>query len=281
MSIAKKSPLLFLPIFALSLQICSAQAPSGAVNIPFGIDTPVFDLTGSYTLDQTISGIGGTPTDLNFGISLNLGPGGALTGSGQTLVSVGAVGTSPFAANYIVKGRVGGGGNNDVRATFVVQLVGLDTVFGIPNTPIHITVAYNLTVDPTTLTLNGTARGSISLGGKSGRINSTITPLPLPQGVDGTWTLQMNIVPLSTLGGSGTIVVGSVVNANNATVGRVLQTGLRGTFSSASDLARVTLVGLRSAYSSGSTVSLSFTPAGSVNTLHGTILGQRVLITSP
>jgi hypothetical protein len=281
MSIAKKSALLFLPIVALSLQMCSAQAPSGEVSIPFGIDTPVFDLTGSYQLDQSIVGEGGTATDLNFGVYLNLSPGGALTGSGSTLVSVGDGSLAPFAATYSVTGRVGGGGAKAVRATFTVQLIGEDTVFGIPNTSIHISVAYNLTVDPTTLTLNGTARGGITLGSKGGRIKSAVGPLALPEGVDGTWTLQMHIVPLSTLGGSGEIVVGSVVNANAETVGRDLQTGLTGTYSAASNLAHVTLAGLRSAYSSGSVVSLSFTPDGTVDSMHGTILGQTVKIASP
>jgi len=158
-----------------------------------------------------------------------------------------------------------------------VQLSGRDTVIGIPNTPIHISVSYNMTIDTNALALNGTARGSLSLGQNSARIKSAVGPIPLPQGVDGTWALQMNIVPYTRLGGSGIITVGSVLNANEGTIGRVLQTSLTGTYSSANNLARVTLTG-RSGRGT-SALSLSFTPDGAVQTMHGTILGQKVKIT--
>lgn len=276
MSIAKKSLFLSLPLFALSLWTCCAQVTSGPLNIPFGIDTPVFDITGDYALTQSVVGQGGALTDLSFGVSINNSPSGGLSGSGQTLVSIADGSFAPFAANYVVRGKISGGGTNNIRVTFVVQLSGRDTVVGNPNTPIHITVSYNLIIDTSGLALNGTVRGSLKLGNNSARINSTVGPIPLPQGVDGTWTLQMSIVALNRLSGSGVITVGTVVNANAGTVGRVLDTGLTGSYSATSNLARVALVGRNGAR--GSTLNLTFFPDGTVNSMRGTILGQRVTI---
>jgi hypothetical protein len=279
MSAVMKRRLLVLPLLALSLQFCSAQAPSGAVNFAFGSDTPVFDLTGNYQFDQQITGAGGTLTDLSFGISFANDPRGGLTGSGTTLVSIGDGSFAPFAANYVVHGRISGGGAQATRVTLAVRLFGVDTVAGVPNTPISITIAYNLTVDPVALALNGTSRGQVSLGRLgSSHINSDVGPISLPDGVDGTWVVQMTIVPLRQLGGSATIVVGNVVDQNLGTIGRTLTTSLNGNFSARSDLARVRLTGQND--SRGTSLNVTFDSSDNLDALNGTIMGQKVLISA-
>lgn len=280
MRTAKKNLFLFisLSVFALLTPASRAQAPSGVINIPMGANTPVYDLTGYYDLDQSIEGAGGTLTDLSFSVYLNNGPGGALTGTGTALVTLADGEVAPFAASYVATGRVSGGGNNPVHVTLTVRLVGNDTVVGIPDTRIRITVTYNLTVDPVGLALNGSAKGSLSLGGDSARINSAVGPFALPSGADGTWSVQMSIVPLNRLDGTGVITVGSGLNANAQTIGRVLQTGLTGSYSVQTGVSRVTLNGL--GFSRGSSLKLNFFSDGSIESFSGTILGQKVLFTA-
>jgi len=274
-----KSRLLILALLSVSLRFCSAQAPSGAVNFSFGTDTPVFDLTGSYGFTQQLNGTGGTPTDLSFGIALVNDTRGGLTGSGSALVSIGDGSFAPFGANYIARGRVSGGGAKATRVTLTVHLFGSDTVSGVPNVAISGMITYDLTVDPVALALNGTGRGQISLGKLgSSHISSDVGPIPLPQGVDGTWVVQMTIVPLNRLAGSGTIIVGNVVDQNVGTVGRSLPEGLTGTFSASANLAKVKLTGSNN--SRGTSLNLTFTPDGGIDSANGTILGQKVLISS-
>lgn len=274
-----KRRFLVLPLLAVSLQFCSAQLPPNPVTFDFGSATPVFDLTGSYQFDQQITGVGGSQSDLSFGITLANTTSGGLSGSGTTLVYIGGGSIAPFAANYRVSGRISGGGAQATRVTLTVVFFGEDTVAGLPNTPISGTLTYNLTVDPIGLALNGTVRGKLSLGALGGgRINSSFGPISLPDGVDGTWIVQMNIVPLNRLGGSGTIVVGNVVNADQDTVGRTLTTGLTGNISSSTGLANVRLSGLPG--SGGTSLNLTFDSSANLDAANGTILGQKVLVSS-
>lgn len=277
MSAVMKSRLWILALFALSVRFCSAQAPSGPVSFSFGADTPVFDLTGSYEFTQQVTETGGTATDISFGVALVNNARGGLSGSGSTLVTIGDGSFAPFAANYVVRGRISGGGAKATRVTLTVRLFGSDTVLGVPNVGIGMTITYNLTVDPVALALNGTSRGQLSLGklGNS-HINSDVGPVLLPQGVDGTWVVQMNILPLNRLAGSGTIIVGNVVDQNLGTVGRSLPEGLTGSFSASANLAKVRLTGNNNGR--GTSLILTFAPGGSVDSLSGTILGQKVLI---
>jgi len=86
----------------------------------------------------------------------------------------------------------------------------------------------------------------------------------LPAGTDGTWTLQMNIVPLSPLAGSAQIVLSN---------GRTLQAHLSGSYSAGLDRSRVRVSGFED--SRGNTLTVEF-DSNALLRLQGTVFGQSV-----
>jgi len=250
---------------ALSLQISRAQPPSGQLSIPFSTRSPVYDLTGSYTLDQPM-GVRGASNDLALlGIVLNNDVHGNLAGSGVVVIDINS-GASDFTGNYTANGRISGGAGKLTRVTLSVHVSGEDTVFGVPNTRFNISVQYNLTVDPGTLTLMGTARGEANFAKfGNGRIDSEMVPIPLPANVDGTWMADLNFLALSRISGSAQVVLAN---------GRALQMSLTGSFSTRTDLAKVRLSGING--SQGNMLNLNLSSSGDLQSATGKILGQTV-----
>lgn len=265
MMTAIKRRVLFFPLLVLSLHLCRAQAPSGPINFSFDTNTPVFDLTGTYQLDQQMLGASGASNDLAFAVALVNDVHGGLRGAGSTVVDIGN-GASLFAGNYTVRGRVSGGAGHPTRVTLHVHLVGQDTVLGTLNTHFSVSVQYELVVDPGTLTLAGTSRGQAAFGGiGSSRIRGDIVPVPLSPSVDGTWAVQMDVVTLDKIGGSGTIFLPN---------GRTFQMDVSGHYSASQNLARTRLMGING--SQGTTLNLNFTSPNVVESFTGRILGQTV-----
>jgi hypothetical protein len=129
-----------------------------------------------------------------------------------------------------------------------------------------VTIVYNLTL--TGDTLSGSSRGKArfaKLG--TGKIKSNVS-IPLPAGVDGAWTVNMNILPLKKLTGTATIVF---------TSGRKLSGNLTGSFSPNSNLAKVRITGVNDAR--GTSISLNFNNSEGVPTavsVRGKLLGQTL-----
>jgi hypothetical protein len=241
-----------------------AQPPSGEVNFFFDSpSTAVFDLTGTYTLGQEITGTGGATTPLTLeGLVIDQDNRGRLHGAGVIVVGIGE---DFVAANYKATGRISGGGSSITRVTLVVRLKGEDIVRGV-DTKFNISIKYTLEVDATGLT--GSARGSAKLsrlGG--GKIDSFIEGVPLPPDVNGSWTSQLNVVALNRLAGSGSIILSN---------GRAVQGKLSGRYSASSALSRMKLLG--SGDSRGNKLDLTlFDLAAEPEHLSGKILGQGVL----
>jgi hypothetical protein len=265
-----KSCWLALPLLVLSLQSGLAQAPSGIVNFSFNSSsTAVYDLSGIYELDQDIIGSGGTATPLAItGMPLTHTHSGHLQGSGWITVTIG---DSAVAAFYNASGRVSGGAGNPARVHLTVRLHGKDTVAGIL-TGFSISVSYDLEVDPATMSLLGSARGHASFTKfPGGSVTSDSMAVPLPAGVDGTWSAQLDVVPLGHLVGTGEIVLSN---------GRILPVRLSGSFSGTTGLSKVHLSGYRSGDNDGRSTSLRmnfFTDAPQPDFLSGTMLGQKVI----
>jgi len=116
--------------------------------------------------------------------------------------------------------------------------------------------------------MDGSARGSAKFGQLgSGKIRSDIS-VPLPAGTDGSWTLQMNIVTFSRLGGSAIIVLSN---------GRTLTLNLNGRYSSSLDESTVKMSGTGDSRGNNVTVTFVTSPENSeLLTLRGTVLGQTV-----
>ena len=261
-----KSRLCLAAILVASLQFGFAQVgPYGPVNFYFdGPGTAVYDLTGDYEFHQSLPSAGGDLIDFSFAVSIAHDAAGRLTGSGVTIAQLGDV---FVAANYTLTGRVSGGGGKATRALLSIRMSGADVVAGV-FTPFSITVSLNLDVSANGL--NGTGRATAAFQ----RLGRIVIPLnvsyPLPPGVNGAWSAQMDILPLNRLAGSGSLVLSN---------GRALPVNLSGSFSSRTGLSRVLLPGVSSG--AGSSVSLSFLPnATTPQTMAGRILGQAVRFTN-
>jgi hypothetical protein len=258
-----KSRVFFLA-FVLSLSLAKGQAPSGLID--FSFDSPgtfVYDLTGSLSVEQQMTGAGGQETPISYGVDIAQDPNGKLTGSGTTIVNVG---NDFIAAEYTVKGKVSGGGNSINKASFTVKLTGQDTVAGRPNTKFSISVSYKLEANSEEQVFFGSARGSANFSGlSSGNIRSDVQ---IAQGTDGTWSTELNILALKKLSGS------AIITLSNQ---RTLSTRLTGSYSSSTAVAKVKLSGFDA--SKGTSVNLDFISSEEgieVQKLRGKILGQSV-----
>jgi hypothetical protein len=266
--VKQASVLLLASAFSLATALCastpntavSQSVPSGPVSFSFTSSTaPVYDLTGSYQLDQQVLAAGGTPVNLSLGVSFQQDAMGRLRGSGVTNVQIG---NDFSAATYSVSGRISGGGGKATHATFFVRWQSQGSAGA--NAPFSISVQYNLEVIAGVL--NGTARGRAKLAQiGSGSIKSTISGVPLPAGVDGSWGVTMNLQPP---GGSGSIVLPN---------GRSLQSSLASSYSAHSGLDRIKVSGTGG--DRGITLTVNFVPATSaLDSLSGTVLGQTVAL---
>lgn len=267
-----KQALLLAFVFSVAAALCAStqntpagqSVPSGPVSFSFtNLTAPVYDLTGSYQFDQQALVAGGTPVNLSMGFSVQQDAAGRLRGSGVTNVQIGS---DFYAATYSVSGTVTGGGSKATRATFSVRWAAQDATDG-ASAPLTISVQYKLEVSP--WVLNGTAHGQAKfakLGSR--RINSPIAGVLLPAGVDGSWSVAMN---LQASGGSGSITLPN---------GRSLQTSLASSYSANSGLDRIKLSGTGG--DRGNTLSLNFFPSTrALQSLSGKILGQTVSFKSP
>jgi hypothetical protein len=261
-----RRPVCFLAFLLSSIYLGSAQAPSGLVG--FSFDSPsthVYDLTGSLSTEQQMIGAGEQETPIAFSVDVIDDAKGRLSGNGETILNV----SNDFvAAHYTVKGKTSGGGNSVNRASFTVKLSGQDTIAGLPNTKFSVSLEYKLEADAEELVLFGSARGSASFSGLSSASIKSDVAIGLAPGMDGSWSVQMNIVALKKLSGS------AVITLSNQ---RALQTHLSGSFSSSSAVAKVKLSGIDQ--SKGTSVNLNFISSEEgmeIEKLDGKILGQSV-----
>ena len=236
-----------------------AHAPNGTVSFSFGVDTvPIYDLSGSFQIDQTMIGAGGAEVGLSYSVDLTEDVRGTLTGSGETLL---VVGNDFVAAAYTVRGKISRVADV-TRVLLTVRLTGEDVIAGV-STPFNIQLVYTLAITPETRTLDGTVRGSARFGQLgSSRIHSDVS-IGLPGNADGGWTLQMNIVPLNQLAGSALIVLSN---------GRVLQAHLGGHYSVRLDQSTVHVTGFGDSRGNSATVVF----ATDVSFLQGQVFGQAV-----
>jgi hypothetical protein len=266
--LTKHASVLFLALTCSVTNWCCASAPSapagqttlsGPVNFAFTRSmAPIYDLTGSYQFDQQALAAGGAPLDLRLGFFVQQDAAGRLRGSGVTKV---LMGTNVVTAQYIINGAVSGGGGKATRAKLSIRWLVQDAAV-LANGPVSISVQYNLDVSQGFL--NGTARGRAkSAKARSAGINTSVSAVPLPAGVDGSWRLSMNI---QTPVGSGSIILPNR---------RSLQANLTGSFSARSGVGRLKLSGTGG--DRGSTLNINLaTTTGGLQSLTGKVLGQTV-----
>jgi hypothetical protein len=197
----------FVVAFLVCAKTCFGQAPSGSFEFTFDSTfDPIINMTGSFQSQQTIIGVGGTETPLTVQVDITNFVTGALKGSGFAFIVVGDPDTGDVLPGaYTASGRVSGGGGNLTRVVLSIQMTGSGTLAGVQNVPFKLSLRYNLIFNSETGTLDGTCRGAISfqnLG--SGRIQSDVS-VAVPSGSDGSWTMDLTIIPLNVLAGTGKI----------------------------------------------------------------------------
>jgi hypothetical protein len=254
---------LFVAVCILSLRVCLAQT---SINFTFnGGTTPIYDFGGTLQIADVLQGTaGGSSVPISFDVPITDDGRGMLRGSdvpGVTDPLLLMVGSDPVAAHYKVIGRVSGG-VNAARIKLVVRLFGDGIIAGV-ETKFSIVITYDLTVVESAL--QGKSRGSAkfsTLG--SAILRNTAGSIPLPAGMDGSWSLQLNFVPLKRLGGTGTITLSN---------GRTIQMRLSG--SSALGRFVVRLTGINEGAGSRLNV-IFFDGAGAPEVMLGRVLGQTI-----
>ena len=265
-------------VLILTAQFSVVQAQT---LIGFDFDTsnyPAWDISGAYELNQPINGAGNSLIPLTYTVYITQSAKGKLSGSGTIQVNIDG---QVVAANYTLKGSVSGGGNS-TRVNFSVNLKGEDSFYGdVQKFNGH--VNYKLNVHPTELTLFGTARGNFSIGGSGGQIKFDAV-LPLPTGVDGSWSVNMAVTPLNTIVGTGTIEV-AAYNSPELPGGwpptRILYTDVSGSYNSSKMLVNSNLKGIQEDKGSNLTVKFQVTDtypfyAPFPERMSGKVLGQKI-----
>jgi hypothetical protein len=264
-------------ILTAQLGVVQAQTQFG-----FEFDTsnyPAWDVSGAYELNQPITGAGGVQVPLSYTVYINHNSKGQLSGSGTILVNIDG---QVVAATYKLKGSVSGGGNG-TRVNFSVDFKGQDWFYGgFQN--FNGQVNYKLNVDPTELTLVGTARGNISIGGSGGNQIKVDAVLPLPTGVDGSWSVYVGVTPLKQFIGTGTINI-AAYDSPELPGGwpptRILYTDVDGSYNTSKMLANSNLKGVEEAKGSNLNLKIQLTdtfPYYGLFPEHmsGKVLGQKI-----
>jgi hypothetical protein len=255
-----------------SLQFGFAQSESNILTFVFGPPaTPVWDVSGPYQITNHLEGAKLRPTDIVFnGLDLSVDAKGKIKNTG-TIVAL--VGDDYTGGDYKVSGKVSGGGDK-TQVKFTIKYKGNGIVAGV-NTTCKVNAKYNLTVLPGLLAMGGKVTGNANLSHLgNGNLKSDIV-LPLPPGVDGNWTVKMDIYHFGNkLSGSAVVLVDNTPT-NTVTT---LATKVSGNVPSKSVVAKTKLSGY--GYSSGTKLDLEFTPIFGMTNLpskvNGKVLGQKV-----
>jgi hypothetical protein len=254
----------FIAALAISCNFCFAQ-PSGQFSLDFDNTTPLIDMNGDFSVADQIIGADSQTIPLNFAVGINHRSNGAILGAGGTIVFIG---NDAVAAAYRASGRVSGGGDN-LQVFLTVNLKGEGIVAG-RNTKFSIVVAYRLIFSSDNGDLEGSSRGRANFAGLGGgTIRSDGISVGLPGGGDGSWSINMNVVPFKRLSGSAQIILSG---------GRPVNGALSGHFFEGSGFSVLRFAGTDSDRGTAATFSFTTTNEGTnLETVHGKILGQRVI----
>jgi hypothetical protein len=262
-----RNRLWFIPVLALSSNLCLAQLQ---FSFDFANTNAIIDMNGVFQVGDQIIGSSDVPVALNFGVGLNHDARGVLRGSGPTIVQIG---NDLQPAFFRANGRVSGGGDNPIQVFLAVQMQGDGIVAGV-STHFTISVAYRLTFNPETSSLEGSSRGKIAVAGSGqSRIASDSISVGIPSGGDGSWTMNVNVVPLSRMIGSTQIILSS----GDPSSGRPVNAFVSGHFDPTT-ISFARMVGTNVDRGSSGIFSFSTSETGvALETIQARILGQRVL----
>jgi len=212
---------LLLSALLFSLQTGRAQVvvpPTLSFNLGTSVlpQTRVWDLSGGYSVNLTVTARNGLTVPIQLSFSLVQGIDGKLTnpfGDVQGLI-INNDDNSQFAIFPVVNGKVTGSGEV-VRVHFTVRFNGPGTFGGVQNVNVSGSLTVDAEVDPFTGQLQGTKLSSFSasFGGANGISGKSNFASTLPGTADGSWNLNMTLAGLTKLTGLG------VVTTPNRTLG--------------------------------------------------------------
>jgi hypothetical protein len=217
----------------LSLSLCRAQTVPSEVTFTFGTTndgTQLWDLTGTYGVNMTVTTKNGLQVPVTLGFSILQDADGNLRSVPGDLQGVALNDIALVGVNDKVSGKVTGSGGS-AEAKFVVHFSGSASIGEFQN----VRFSAVLIVDATPNSVDGqldavSVKFSARFGGNFEGVDGTVEPAnffcPLPSGVDGSWTLDIQMLGGNSLAGSATVTTGvghvfgfkvsGPVNAGNA-----------------------------------------------------------------
>jgi len=244
-----------------------ATPPTGSFTAQFSTnDAPLWDLSGPLLLEQTVVGTAGVEIPVTLTVLVDQDNRGRLRGAGANTVTIGG---DLVTGEYRITGRIWTSGGV-VRVKLNLQLTGEGQIGG-ELTSFRISAAHHFELDPDTLQLVGDVNGSARF---SKLLNGPIrgdSVSPLAAGNDGSWALNLEIVPHLPLGGSA---AATLVN------GRTFLFDLKGSHSDSSDTSKIKLKGVGAARK----LRLDLRTTGAdlqLNELKGKALGQNLDYRTP
>lgn len=255
----------FVLLFVSCAVSATAAVPSGSFSYVF-TNVPLWDVTGTYDLSGTISGV----TDHATFVISNAAN-GAITGTQTEVLNDGTITVDAYSK---VTGKIG------VKT-------------GIPSAKLK--SSGTITASDTEGSENGTAKGKSTASIVESNLTvevafteafklkhigskkfSAVVSTSLPSGMTGDWTLDTDITATGNkLSGTGTLTLSN---------SRVFLYAITGSYSDKSELAKLKLVGEPGSAAAGTSLSLTTTNAGAgeaamtLTTLKGKILGQKPTI---
>jgi hypothetical protein len=263
---------LLISALLFSLQFCRAQVvtpPPLSFDLGTVTGTQLWDLTGAYTLNLTVSQNNGVQVPLNLVFSMVHDGRGNLSGPTNDLQTLILADNNFFPVFYVVKGKVTGF-NGTARARFTIRLIsaGPGDVGGLQVQNFGGTITVDAETDSETQELVGSAKINANFG-SFGTLRGPIDfSTALPSGVDGTWTLSMQFLALNKVGGTASVIMPNDtfgLNVSGAFKSDVFQLKSRG-----ANNVENTLSGI------GSTATIFIGSDFSLIFLNGKLLGQRV-----
>ena len=210
---------LLVSILFLSLQFCRAQVivvpPTNSFDLGPDVaeESQLWDLNGSYVVDILVTGNKGLAVPVQIAFTLLQSPSGKLTTTTNDLVNASIVfnndDNSAFVATAQISGKVTGFAGT-ARVHFTVRFNGNGSLGG-QATSVNGTFTVDAETDPSTGQLVGTKLSNFSavfpqLSTIKGKGEFAAA---LPPGADGSWNLNLRLVGINKLTGTGIISTSS------------------------------------------------------------------------
>lgn len=205
---------LLISALMLPLSLCRAQTTTvpALVTASFGTNdgTQLWDLTGDYSVSATVTERNGITIPLTVDFHIVQDASGNLRGVPGDFRIL-DLNSNAFAVGYRITGKVTGSGGS-AQARFTVRFIGNGQVGSLPNVRFSAVLVVNASPNPEDALLDPItpAKFSARFSGGLESVNGTLPDFdpPLPSGVDGTWTLTLQMIGGRSLNGSATITTG-------------------------------------------------------------------------